>query len=398
MAENVTYFGDLADKFDALVAYDEKLLDEYVEESGYSLRSMVAASTAIAFMRFAKGFVDVGRLGNGILIEGGFKGVGSDVLRALNLVGGLGAAAGRVPKLLRVVQVGNTCAPVAQTNAIRLAGSRYLLTVEELAAKSGINLQAIAAAGRQSDTYTRMIAGMQQMGIAVRTIASGSTLTAQRALELVRANPGGVVTFSIRTAAGLKAHRLYATFSRGAGIAIRDPNSRFTVYRSLADLERVWGKGAIVSESPLLFIPNALMTTAAAIADTVGGFSALGSLAIQVVPVVQVGAGDDETVVQALIIREAMATTGGQPPGVPSSASGLTGKDHRVVSGDWLSKLAKHYYGNMHKWPVIFEANRKTIGRNPDLIKPGQRLFIPNLPHARLIAANSLPGQGTAFA
>ena len=27
MAENVTVFGDIADKFDALVAYDEKLLD-----------------------------------------------------------------------------------------------------------------------------------------------------------------------------------------------------------------------------------------------------------------------------------------------------------------------------------------------------------------------------------
>jgi hypothetical protein len=45
MSGNVTVFGDIADKFDALVAYDEELLDNWVEEGGYSLGSMVAAST-----------------------------------------------------------------------------------------------------------------------------------------------------------------------------------------------------------------------------------------------------------------------------------------------------------------------------------------------------------------
>lgn len=69
MTENVTVFGDIADKFDALVAYDEKGLDNWVEEGGYSLGRMVAASTLNAFMTFAKGFVDTGRIGNGILIE-----------------------------------------------------------------------------------------------------------------------------------------------------------------------------------------------------------------------------------------------------------------------------------------------------------------------------------------
>jgi LysM repeat protein len=53
---------------------------------------------------------------------------------------------------------------------------------------------------------------------------------------------------------------------------------------------------------------------------------------------------------------------------------------HTVVSGDTLSKLARTFYGNMYKWPLIWEANRKVIGSNPDLIKPGQRLVIPRLP------------------
>lgn len=397
MAENITVFGDVADKFDALVAYDEKALDEWVEESGYSLGSMVTASTLMALMTFSKGFVDVGRLGNGILIEGGFKGVGKDALRALNLAGGAGAVIGRGAKFLRFTQVGNSCVPVAQTNAIRLAGQRFLITIEEMAAKSGINLPRIIQFGRESDTYTRMITAMQQMGIAVRTISSGTALTVQRAVDLIKSNPGGVVTFSIKTISGAQPHRLYATFSRLGGLVIRDSNYVFKTYRSVADLEKVWGAGAIISESPILFIPNAFLTTAAGIAETVGGLSAFLPLAFQVVPIVQISAGDEETAVQALTMREEMAKTGGRPPAIHLNGPASGGKYHTVVRGDWLSKLAKHYYGNMHKWPVIFEANRKTIGRNPDLIRPNQRLFIPNLPHARLIAASSMPGQGTAI-
>lgn len=52
---------------------------------------------------------------------------------------------------------------------------------------------------------------------------------------------------------------------------------------------------------------------------------------------------------------------------------------HVVKSGDWLSKIAITYYGDMNKWKMIYEhpENRRTIGPNPDLIKPGQRLIIP---------------------
>lgn len=51
---------------------------------------------------------------------------------------------------------------------------------------------------------------------------------------------------------------------------------------------------------------------------------------------------------------------------------------YTVKSGDSLSKIAKKYYGNGAKYPVIFEANKEVI-ENPDLIYPGQRLRIPKL-------------------
>ena len=51
---------------------------------------------------------------------------------------------------------------------------------------------------------------------------------------------------------------------------------------------------------------------------------------------------------------------------------------HTVASGESLSKIAGHYYGNMMKYTAIFEAN-KNILKNPDVIHPGQELVIPNL-------------------
>lgn len=51
-------------------------------------------------------------------------------------------------------------------------------------------------------------------------------------------------------------------------------------------------------------------------------------------------------------------------------------KYYTVVKGDTLSKIAKAFYGDAMKYPVIFEANKPML-KNPDLIYPGQVLRIP---------------------
>ncbi|MCI0638290.1 MAG: LysM peptidoglycan-binding domain-containing protein [Gemmataceae bacterium] len=48
-----------------------------------------------------------------------------------------------------------------------------------------------------------------------------------------------------------------------------------------------------------------------------------------------------------------------------------------VVKGDYLSKIAKAFYGDGGLWPRIYQANRDVIGPNPNLIHPGQELVIP---------------------
>jgi len=49
-----------------------------------------------------------------------------------------------------------------------------------------------------------------------------------------------------------------------------------------------------------------------------------------------------------------------------------------VKSGDSLSKIAKDVYDDASKYMKIYDANKATIGDNPNLIKPGQKLVLPN--------------------
>ncbi len=64
-------------------------------------------------------------------------------------------------------------------------------------------------------------------------------------------------------------------------------------------------------------------------------------------------------------------------PAQPTPASAPAPRTYTVVAGDSLSKIAKKFYGDGNKWKGIFDANRDQI-KNPDLIRPGQVLKIPD--------------------
>jgi len=62
-----------------------------------------------------------------------------------------------------------------------------------------------------------------------------------------------------------------------------------------------------------------------------------------------------------------------------ASASGGSSAGRRtytVAAGDSLSKIAKSFYGNANQYMKIFEANKDKLS-DPDKIKPGQELVIP---------------------
>lgn len=60
----------------------------------------------------------------------------------------------------------------------------------------------------------------------------------------------------------------------------------------------------------------------------------------------------------------------------PAAQQGPRFEMYTVKEGDWLSKIAGRYYGDVHKWSKIYDANRDQIS-DPDKIKPGMVLKIP---------------------
>ena len=62
-----------------------------------------------------------------------------------------------------------------------------------------------------------------------------------------------------------------------------------------------------------------------------------------------------------------------------ASGSGRSGggRTYTVAAGDSLSKIAKNFYGNASQYMKIFEANKDKLS-DPDKIKPGQELVIPD--------------------
>lgn len=58
----------------------------------------------------------------------------------------------------------------------------------------------------------------------------------------------------------------------------------------------------------------------------------------------------------------------------------IAGKQYTVISGDTLSGIAQRAYGRGSQWPKIFKANQmKLKSGDPDLIYPGEIIFIPEL-------------------
>ncbi|MEL6362412.1 MAG: peptidoglycan-binding protein LysM [Pseudomonadota bacterium] len=80
---------------------------------------------------------------------------------------------------------------------------------------------------------------------------------------------------------------------------------------------------------------------------------------------------------------EKMIVAAGNTAGVEEVESQIEVEDpapeaqfYEVKSGDSLSKIAKEFYGDAMKYPVIFEANKPML-TDPDKIYPGQTLRIP---------------------
>ena len=63
---------------------------------------------------------------------------------------------------------------------------------------------------------------------------------------------------------------------------------------------------------------------------------------------------------------------------VDPNAKAEAAHTYTVQSGDTLSAIAQQQYGRASRWQALFEANRDQLD-DPDLIRPGQVLRLPEL-------------------
>lgn len=66
------------------------------------------------------------------------------------------------------------------------------------------------------------------------------------------------------------------------------------------------------------------------------------------------------------------------PPAKRTATNSSGQHVHMVRSGDTLYSIARQYYRDADKWSLIYSANRKVIGANPDRLPEGARLHIPS--------------------
>ena len=51
---------------------------------------------------------------------------------------------------------------------------------------------------------------------------------------------------------------------------------------------------------------------------------------------------------------------------------------YTVQSGDSLSTIAQRFYGSQSAYPKIYYSNQQAIGPNSNIIRLGQKLYIPD--------------------
>lgn len=77
---------------------------------------------------------------------------------------------------------------------------------------------------------------------------------------------------------------------------------------------------------------------------------------------------------QTATIEKAGAANGTR---TDTAAQAPKAQSYTVKKGDCLSAIARAIYGDANQWRKIYEANKSTIGGNPNLIYPGQVYTIP---------------------
>lgn len=361
----------IADWWDEQQRTAKEELDRFVENNPHLFGVVVATAVAPA-MDIGSGTIDTLRFGQGHA-EGRVDGADKEDLRLIGLIGPLGRVAKIVhtaanAKLARlIVDSGDgTGCWVSGTQALRQSGVKAFAAVEDLAAALGKKIAAFDGIALSS-----LVVSLRQIGARMGAIRS---VTSLEDIGHMTPNGGAVTLFSVfgkRMERGVLrqvSRALYAYRDNDDRLRILDPGHEASpqVFDSLEAiaikhaLQVPWTiREAAVTENMFArFIDSSGTPVFALAVYAVAGMNRL----------------ENETVAQAFEVHKVIMQQG---------KDALEQRDppyHSVLYGDQLSRIAQKHYGDLRKWPVIYEANRDLIGIDPGAIQVGQRLVIPVLP------------------
>lgn len=376
--KNRKYTGEWADR--GLSAF----VDEHPNFFGVVVAT--AGRTAIEFpMAIGAGFVDILNLGKGTA-EGGW-GYLQDGLRFVSAVAPL--ARGGQAIISRVLAMGTegNCAWIATAKALMQTGTKTFASIGTLTEAGG-------AASSGVETVSQLVNPIRKIGGVVNELPQPATMS--ELVAAAKANPNGSLIFGIRwnnaafagpgNPAGSAGHALVASWDAARGFMIADRTGK--VVTSLAELEKFYpGIGGANLSGGLIAIKNAMIPQAALIPLGTSG-SILDALAMEVAVVFS------PTPQAAAAIRRQQGTvTIGEPI--------IIGTGYTVKLGDWLSKISQDKYRNkrdsMFLWPIIYDANKSVIGNNPNMIRPGQKLIIPDISSYNEVQLDQVRRKGRAW-
>ncbi|HEY0802930.1 MAG TPA: LysM peptidoglycan-binding domain-containing protein [Steroidobacteraceae bacterium] len=384
---------EIADWWDAQHKASKQALDEFVDEHPNWVGIVVAGTTATA-MDLGAGMVDVLRLGQGVQ-EGGVKGYVKDGLRLLQFAPAIGKAGQSVLARVLVDVPGGVCTWISATKALRQVGVKAFASVDELAVAAGF--KSISELG--GAFVDAVIPALKKLGARVTNL--GHLANFEAVVAAVRGDSPVLFSVEWDMLGQRVGHTLYAFKDALGRIRIADRSGQ--VVASLAELSSSYpGIGKATVYGPAALVQGATIKIADGIATMAMEVRAMLAVdpetAAQTMEMKKLGrSGALHTVGNVTqLVHDAMRTQaqsavasrsplGVAPAANPAGSSlSVTNRHilrvHIVRNGDWLSKLAAHYYGHASKWPILYEANRKIIGSNPNLIIAGQRLIIPKLP------------------
>ena len=363
----------IADWWDEQHRTAKEELDRFVENNP-NLFGVVVATALAPAMDIGAGTFDTLRFGQR-LAENGVEGTGKDDLRLMGLIGPLGRVAkivhtGANAKLARlIVDPGDgMCGWVSGIQALRQTGAKAFAAVDDLAKALGkkiVDFDGIGLSG--------LVVSLKQVGARIGAIRSVNSL---EDIGGMTPDGGAVTIFSVfgkRVERGLLrqiGRALYAYRDSGGRLRILDSGAQ------AGEMPQVFDSLEEIATKHALQVPWAIREAAATENMFAKFMDAISTpvFALAVYALAGMNRLENETVAQAFEVHKVVMNQGKEalvqrnPP------------YHAVLYGDQLSRIAQKHYGDLRKWPVIYEANRDLIGIDPGAIQVGQRLVIPVLP------------------